>query len=313
MTSKSEPIFSSKEVAERLHVSKSTLHELVKRGDIGAYRVGRNLRFSEEDVEDYLNRAKNRRNSVIKKVFAEKNMVISESRINEEMIIGGQDLILDVLSSYLRLNGAPALRIYAGSFECLLALYQGTIQVASAHLWDAVSDSYNLPFVRYLLPGIPTTVIHLVNRVQGLYVAKGNPKGINSWADLARDDVTVINREKGSGSRVLLDGHLSRLSIDTDKINGYENETASHLTVASAVSSGLADVGVGMAKIARQVQNIDFIPMQTESYDLVVRTAYMESDACQKMLAILRSESFQREFSSVGDYDTCDMGTIRTL
>ena len=225
-------------------------------------------------------------------------------------IICGQDLILDVLSNYMRLHGVPALRAYIGSYDSLISLYRKSISVASAHLWDGDTNSYNIPYVRRLLPGIPTIIIHLTWRMQGLYVAEGNPKNITTWADFGREDITMINREKGAGSRVLLDENLKLLEIDSSSIKGYDNEISSHLAVASAISSGKADVAIGNEKIARQVDNIEFIPLKKERYDLVIRKEDLHTKEMEILLKIIRSDAFKNEFEHIGGYDTSDMGKV---
>ncbi len=306
----SSPIYSTKQAAELLHVSKSTIYELLKRGELNSYKVGRNIRFSQEDIDDYINRSRNQQDGCVKKSFARQELVFGNIPQQQGIVICGQDVILDVISNYMRLNGVPALRAYVGSFESLLSLYQDKVQVASAHLWASDTNEYNVPFVKRLLPGIPTVIVHLTYRMQGFYVAKGNPKNIKDWADLKRNDVTIINREKGSGSRVLLDGHLRLLNISGKEVQGYENETTSHLTVASAVGRGDVDVGLGSEKIGHQVENIDFIPMQKESYDLVIKKDAWESSEIQILMRMITSKEFRNEFANIGGYDTSDMGRI---
>jgi putative molybdopterin biosynthesis protein len=146
--------------------------------------------------------------------------------------------------------------------------------------------------------------------MQGFYVAKGNPKNIRTWSDLTREDVMMINREKGAGSRVLLDENIRLLRISGSQINGYSNENSSHLTVASAVSNGEVDVAVGSEKIARQVDNIEFIPLKKERYDLVFKKEAYNTSEITTMMRIIRSAEFKKEFSNIGGYDTSDMGTI---
>jgi putative molybdopterin biosynthesis protein len=192
----------------------------------------------------------------------------------------------------------------------LVNLYHGKVQVASSHLWDGDTGEYNVSYVRRLVPGVSTAIIHLTCRTQGLYVAEGNPKGINSWADLSRNDVSIINREKGAGSRVLLDEHLRLLGISKKQVRGYDRESHSHLTVATAVSRGDADVAVGDMKAVQQVSGVEFIPLQKERYDLVVREEIIHSPKTEAMLEILRSREFRDEFVSVAGYDTKDMGRI---
>lgn len=296
---------STQQVADILHVSKSTIYDLIKKGEITSYKVGRKVRFTQEDVDNYITKSR-----TLQKDHVISDLMLETKQNNKNFIICGQDLILDVLSNYLRLNGIPALRAYIGSYDSLVSLYQGKVQVTAAHLWDSDTDQYNVPYVRRLLPGIPAVVIHLTCRMQGFYVAKGNPKSIMSWSDFARDDVTMINREKGAGSRVLLDENLRLLGISGTKIKGYLSETSSHLTVASAVSSGEADVAIGNEKIAKQVDNIDFIPIKKEHYQLIIKKEDLHTQEISTMLRIIRSSTFKKEFGNIGGYDIRDIGKI---
>ena len=299
------------DVAEILKIAKNTVYELIKRGEINSYKVGRKVRFTLSDVEDYIQNSK-----VIQPVQKNNkinlNQNISEEKDDDEFIICGQDLMLDILSNYISRNaeGKSTLRAYIGSYSSLISLYQGKIQAATTHLWDGDTGQYNVPFVRRLLPGIPAVIIHLTVRMQGFYVAKGNPKNILSWEDLKREDITLINREKGAGSRVLLDEHLRLLNIYGKSINGYNRETESHLTIASTVSRGIADVGVGIEKIASQVEGIDFIPLQKERYELVIKKEDMDTPIVNAILDILQSDEFKAEFRDIGGYDISEMGNI---
>lgn len=302
---------STQEVAGILHVSKSTIYDLIKRGEIRSYKVGRKVRFTEDDVNEYISRSRDIQSVMSTPDSNESGFnLMGGNKKTDGFIICGQDLILDVLSNYMRLHDVPALRAYIGSYDSLISLYRNKVNVASVHLWDSDTNTYNTPYVRRLLPGIPTVVIHLTCRMQGLYVQKGNPKEITTWDHFSRDDITMINREQGAGSRVLLDENLRLLGIYGSSIKGYENETQSHLAVASAVSSGKADVAVGNEKIARQVDNIDFIPLQKERYDLVVRKEYLHTTEMQTLLKIIRSDAFKNEFEHIGGYDTSEMGKV---
>lgn len=303
------------DVAERLHISRSGVYALIKNGGIGHYKVGRKIRFSEEQLNDYIEHAGRaaRRSGEDKLVALEEGRYfdLSAPRHAEGgFVICGQDLILDILSNFLRMQAVMALRAYIGSYDSLVSLYHDKVAVATAHLWDSASGEYNVPHVRALLPGIRCVIVNVTYRTQGLYVARGNPKGIRAWADLARDDVMMINREKGAGSRVLLDENLKLLGLYGSQIKGYGNENQSHLAVASAVSRGEADVAVGTEKIARQVDNIEFIPMKKERYDLVVKKEYFDRPEVDIMMRILRSERFRNEFRGIGGYDTGEMGEV---
>jgi putative molybdopterin biosynthesis protein len=308
-------VLTTQEVADMLKIAKNTVYELIKRGELNSYKVGRKVRFSLGDVEEYITRSKNIKNGLIAealKGLKPADTQTSTDSYGKGFVICGQDLMLDVLTNYLESYniGVPALRSYIGSYSSLTALYNGTVQVASAHLWDGDTGQYNVPFVRRLIPGIPAVIIHLTCRVQGFYVATGNPKSIRTWSDLNRPDVTMINREKGAGSRVLLDEHLRLLGIPGSSVKGYSNETQSHLAVASTVARGEADVAVGSEKIACQVNGIEFIPLQKERYELVVKKEDLMSAPIQAILEILRSKRFKDEFRDIGGYDTSEMGSI---
>lgn len=301
---------STQEVADMLHVSKSTIYDLIKKGEIRSYKVGRKVRFTEDDVKEYISHSRDSQSVMRPASDGAGFSLTGGDKKTDGFIICGQDLILDVLSNYMRLHGVPALRAYIGSYDSLVSLYRNKVNVASAHLLDSDTGTYNIPYVRRLIPGISTVVIRLTCRMQGLYVQKGNPKGITTWTDFRRDDITMINREYGAGSRVLLDENLKLLGIYGSSVKGYDNETQSHLAVASAVSSGKADVAVGNEKIARQVDNIEFIPLQKERYDLVIRKEDLHTTEIETLLKIIRSDAFKNEFEHIGGYDTSEMGKI---
>ena len=302
---------STQEVADLLCVSKSTVYDLIRKGEIQSYTVGRKVRFTESDVKEYISLSKERRVARNASALDATQFDLSGGEKKPAgFIICRQDIILDVLSNYMRLHEIPALRAYIGSYDGLVSLYRNKVNVTASHMWDSDSDTYNVPYVRRLLPGIPAVVLHLTCRMQGLYVARGNPKGICDWKDFSREDITMINREQGAGSRVLLDENLKLQGIYGSSIKGYHKEISSHLAVASAVSRGEADVAVGNEKIARQVDNIEFIPMKKERYDLIFRKESMGSTEIQIMLKIIRSNAFKNEFDNVGGYDTSDMGKI---
>lgn len=313
MMSQNDNALSVQDVAGMLNIAKNTVYELIQRGELNSYHVGRKIRCTAEDVREYISKSKRLQTPLAKRVETDTpDSILSTQSFGNGSILCGQDLMIDILSNYVsaRYPDRPVLRAYIGSYASLVALYQGNIQVASAHLWDGDTNQYNIPFVRRLLPGIPATIIHLTYRMQGFYVAKGNPKGILSWEDLARNDVTIINREKGAGSRVLLDERLRLLGIPSENVAGYRRESQSHITVASTVARGGADVAVGSEKIAGQVAGIDFIPMQKERYELVVRTADRDTRFVRSILDVLNDASFRSEFDGIGGYDTSEMGSI---
>lgn len=292
------------EVAELLKITKNTVYELIKRGELPAYKVGNKIRVDIKDVEYYIN--------------SQKNTNISSSITNvtnntkQDIIISGQDVLLDILANYIEKNikSIKILRSHIGSYNGLFNLYNNQVSISSCHLWDGETDSYNTPFVKKLLPGIPCILVNLAYRKQGFYVQRGNPKNINTWNDLINPKIALVNREKGSGTRILLDEKLKSLNIYPKNILGYDYEESSHLSVASAVSRGKADVGLGNENASLQVSNIDFIPLQKERYDLVIKKDYLSNPVYQEIINIIKSDDFKSELEGIGGYDLRDTGKI---
>ena len=313
------------EVSEILKISKNTVYELIKRGELNAYRVGRKVRVDKTDVEEYKNRTKSRGRSITSKVSpsitAHSSSLILPRQsyaTYDEMprpsgfVICGQDIMLDILSSYLENhpNGTQALRAYIGSYNGLYSLYHGNVSIATAHLWDGENDEYNVPYVKRMLPGVPAIIVNLAYRIQGLYVAKGNPKNIKGLEDLNRQDIVMINREKGSGTRILLDEHLRKLGINPATLKGYDRESTSHLAVASVIARGGADLGLGNEKYGLQVKGVDFLPLKSERYDLIMKKEDLHKPQFQAVLEIINSEEFKLELEGIGGYDLSDIGKI---
>ena len=306
------------EVAEMLKITKNTVYELVKRGELNSYRVGNKIRIEMKDIEIYKNKSKTKNTELSNNESINSYIPISNSYKTEKIqknygfVICGQDIMLDILSRHLQQHtkGVQALRSYVGSYDGLYALYHGNVQIATTHLWDGETGEYNIPYVKRMLPGIPTIIVHLANRMQGFYVQKGNPKGIKGWADLKCPGITIINREIGSGTRVLLDEHLKMLGIIGSSLAGYVRECFSHLAVASTVARGGADVAIGNEKTSQQVAEIDFIPLQTESYELVIKKEDLNKPHFQAVLEILKSQEFRLELEGIGGYDLKNLGII---
>lgn len=298
------------EVAQILNITKNTVYEMVKREELPSYKVGKKIRIDKIDVENYINNQKN--------IFKCKSIPLSESNVNMvtpvkngEIIISGQDIVLDILCRMIesRTTNIRTYRSNMGSYNGLYDMYNNKVSISSCHLWDSETDTYNTNFVKKLLPGVPCILVNIAYRTQGFYVKNGNPKNIKSWSDLSRSDITMVNREKGSGVRILLDGKLHALNI-SNNINGYENEETSHLSVASCVARGNADVGIGNEKVSKQVDNIDFIPLQKERYDLVIKNSDLNNPVYKSIVDILSSKEFKNELEGLGGYDLKDTGKI---
>jgi len=304
------------EVADILKISKSTVYDLMKRRELNSYRVGKKLRVDLSDVEKYKNKTKlpvqeagpaDTGKSTAPAAYEEQYF-----SSNNTFIISGQDVILDILCRYLNKHpsGIRALRSYEGSYNAVYALYQGEVQAATAHMWDGKTGEYNVSYIERMLPGTPAVIIRLAGRMQGFYVSRGNPREIRDWSDLRRPDITIVNREKGSGTRILLDEHLRKMGISGRSIKGYYKEYQSHIAVASSVARGEADCGIGNEKACLQVQGIDFIPIQKEQYDMILKKEDINSPAAEAIFSILRSEEFKLELQGLGGYDLDHLGRI---
>jgi len=226
-------------------------------------------------------------------------------------IAGSDDLALDLLISQLR-RSHPELSVISspvGSLAGLIALERGEADVAGCHLLDEETGEYNIPFVRRILPGQDVVLVNLVYRQQGLMVRKGNPKGISGLEDLSRSDVVIVNRQRGAGTRVLLDLRLRELGIAPENIRGYEREVETHTAVAAAVASGSADVGMGIFSAARALE-LEFLPLARERFDLAIPAAQHSSEEVGHLLSTLRSDGFKSVVHELGGYDTSDTGKI---
>ncbi|RLT45325.1 MAG: molybdopterin biosynthesis protein [Chloroflexi bacterium] len=229
--------------------------------------------------------------------------------------IGSHDLTLDLLADRLR-QAQPRRSLssaHVGSLGGLLALQRGEAHLAGSHLLDEASGAYNLDSIRRLLTphGVRVVLLGFVNRQQGLMLPKGNPKAIASLEDLLREDVAFVNRQRGAGTRVLLDYALKQQGLDPRRINGYDRQEFTHLAVAAAVKSGAADVGLGILAAARALE-LDFVPLFDERYDLVIPVEQYESELLAPLLGLIRGRdgAFVRAVQALGGYDTDQMGEV---
>lgn len=223
--------------------------------------------------------------------------------------IGSHDMTLDVLAQFLSERQRRFSSANVGSLGGLTALRRGEAHLAGSHLLDLETGAYNLSYVRQYLPDVRVKVVALVGRQQGLLVRQGNPKGIHSLEDLARSDVRYVNRQRGAGTRVLLDYHLGLLGLEAEKINGYAQEEYTHLAVAAAVASGRADCGLGIAAAA-QALGLDFVPLYQERYDLVIPSEHAESPLLAPLFEVLGSPAFKQAVKALPGYDVEAMGSL---
>lgn len=287
-----EQFLSPVEVAEMLQIKKNTVYEMIKRGDLKAVKMGKQFRIAQKDLYEYMGISP-----------------AGESASN--IVICGQDLLLDALCAMFnaeKIGKVQAYRSPLGSYNGLYEMYQNDNYVATCHLWDSETDSYNLPYVTRMLPGERLAVFHLLKRWQGLYVKEGNPKEIHTFLDMTRRNVRMVNREKGSGIRVFIDEMMKVHHLGREDLDGYDQEAASHLIAATMVQRGNVDVAVGNEKTSHQVSGIDFIPLKQESYDIVFREDDLKLPQYQKLIEIIQSDQFRKEAEAIDGYDVTDIG-----
>jgi putative molybdopterin biosynthesis protein len=290
------------EVAKAFKISKHTVYELIKRGELKAFKVGNKMRIEEKELERFKD---SQRTSHGNETCSSTSPPLSLH------VSGSHDFLVEHLIKYVSkqsglMNIHPT---YIGSLEGLMMLYRGSADLAAIHLLDPASQEYNLPFIQQLFVHEPITMMRLAAREQGFIVQRGNPKNIHCFQDLTRKDVTFINRQKGSGTRFLFDSFLAKEHLTPSHINGYENEEWNHLNIALAVSRGFADVAFGIQSAARQLE-LDFIPIAKEQFDLVFRWTPQNKDALEHLMNILQFTTFKEEVLTLEGYDASQLGMI---
>jgi putative molybdopterin biosynthesis protein len=217
------------------------------------------------------------------------------------VLSGSHDLALDILEDEMRLRGFTLLCSAVGSLGGILALRDGTAHLATAHLLDPESGEYNTPYMERFLAGRAVERVGMIRREQGLIVPTGNPAGLGGWADLARPGVRIVNRQKGSGSRVLFDYRIAEAGVDAGQVAGYDREEYTHWAVAMAVRSGLADTGLGIASAATTM-GLDFVPLEEEEFDFLVPEENLSNGGVKVLLEILATERFRSRVLALGGY-----------
>ena len=227
------------------------------------------------------------------------------------VIVGSHDNSLDVLADQIKAAHSELTlsSSHVGSMGGLMAIKRGVCHLAGTHLLDTEDGSYNLSYLKKHLPNTAIKLIHLVQRDQGLILKQGNPKGIKGIDDLSRKDVTFINRQVGSGTRILLDYKLKQMGIKATDINGYQNEEFTHMAVAVSVLSGAEDAGLGIYAAAKAL-NLEFIPVVTEQYDLAIPLEHFDTQPIQILLEIINSREFKQRVKALGGYNTQNTGKV---
>ena len=292
----------TKEVAEYLNINEKLVYKLIKEKKIPGTKVTGKWTFPKRLVDEWIIESAKEQVGLKNKIRELKDHIV---------IMGSNDFTIELLSHELSKRFPKYSLSFSnvGSIEGLIALSRGSSHIAGCHLFDPETGDYNLPYITRYLPGIETRVVNLIYRDIGLIIKPGNPLNISGIKDLSRSGVKTINRQKGSGTRILLDYELMKLGIDPKEVDGYEREVNTHMEVAMAVLSGAADVGLGIFSAAKML-GLEFIHITKERYDLIIPKENLSAPPIISLLEVIRSPKFKESISQMGGYDTKETGRI---
>jgi putative molybdopterin biosynthesis protein len=298
----SKPIFTTKDVAEYLSINEKQVYRLIKERKIPATRVTGKWLFPNELIDEWL-------------VSSARENVGTQPRRNpphnQVVIAGSNDLALELLINKIAAQhpGYTVSVSNVGSLSGLMALQSGGCDVAASHLLDFETGQYNSTFIKKHFPNLKVTVLNLAYREQGLIVQKENPLGIRHLKDLAGKKAAFINRQDGSGTRVLLDYKLREEGIDPADIPGYDKIASTHMEVALSVFGGSSDAGMGIHASAKML-GLGFIPLATERFDLIIPNEAFMTEPVEAMRKVLGSTEFKSTMARMVGYDTRDTGKV---
>jgi putative molybdopterin biosynthesis protein len=295
-------MLTTEDLAEYLQIHKNQIYRLIRERRLPATRITGKWLFPKQLIDQWV--TESARDSL--RPGAQQDAVA-----NRIVIAGSNDLALEALTKDVQIR-RPDLAISLsnlGSLSGLQALRRGTCHIAASHLLDTETGEYNSSYLRRSFPDLRVRVVNLAHREQGLLLRKGNPLGIRSLKDLANKKAVFINRQYGSGTRVLMDFTLKENGIDSAEIPGYTGIAHTHVEVALAVFGGSADGGMGI-RAAAQLLGLDFIPVAHERFDLIIPDKYYSTEAVATLCESLRSAEFKGRVSHMGGYETSDTGKI---
>ncbi|KNF07269.1 molybdopterin molybdochelatase [Gottschalkia purinilytica] len=230
------------------------------------------------------------------------------SKIKDTLVsIGSHDLIMDVISDMTKLSSG-----HVGSMGGILAMKRGECHIAPIHLLDIETGEYNISYVKKYFPNEKMAIIKGVKRIQGFIVNKGNPHNIKDFNDLIKDNITFINRQKGSGTRILLDYNLKKLNINPDRIKGYDREMNTHMAVSMAVKTGGADAALGVLSSAKAL-DLDFVEVTYEEYDFLTSFEYLHDKKIMNFIDVIKSQEFKSKIKELGGYEISNIGEVISL
>ncbi|MFQ5455333.1 MAG: substrate-binding domain-containing protein [Nitrospirota bacterium] len=287
------------ELAGYLGINEKKIYSLIRDKNLPATKITGKWGFYKELVDIWLENSIENYPSLLKK----QNGIL--------MVTGSNDPLLDYMLNRIEKSEHPVFSFFCntGSLYGLTMLNAGKVHISGSHLMDTDSEEYNIYFLASSFSNLRVVAINFAYRQQGLIVKSGNPLKIKGWSDLGRHGIRFINRNKGSGTRLLIDEYLKKVGIDSSMVNGYETEAITHLEVGISILKGDVDAGVGI-KTAADMLNLDFIPLKKERFDLVIPREYFFSGDIQQIMTGLRSSQFKEKASMFGGYDTRDSGQI---
>lgn len=298
----SDEFMNTKEVAEYLDIHEKQVYALIKQKKIPCTRVTGKWLFPKDIIDEWI------RTTSQKDV---KIMSLSKAHIGALLASGSNDPVLNILFTYMK-NIYPEFLIYTsatGSSEGLNLLKKGETDIAWCHLFDPQTGTYNIPQVSSFFKDLDVAIVHLFYRELG-FVVSSNFKGeINSFKDLLSGKIRFINRQEGSGTRILLDYNLEKEGINPSKIKGYENEVYTHMEVGLSLLAGESDVGIASVAISRLL-GLDFVPLVRESFDMVLLQKTFFDHWVQVLIDVLNTENFRKKVAPLGNYDFSEAGKI---
>jgi excisionase family DNA binding protein len=296
-------MLTTKEIADYLSINEKQVYRLIKEKKIPATRITGKWLFPKNLVDEWImaNARQNVQESVPPKNVLE----------NQVVIAGSNDIALELLvkNTNLQNPGYTVSISSTGSLAGLIALQNGNCQIAATHLLDQETGEYNSAFIKKHFPDLKVVLLNVAHREQGLIVKKGNPLGIKTLKHLVAKKVTFVNRQEGSGTRVLVDYRLKENDIDTAAIKGYDRIAYTHMEVALEVFNGSADVGVGIMAAARML-GLDFIPLANERFDLAIPTGNYGAEPIKALRKVLSSDEFKAGIVEMGGYEVRDTGKV---
>ena len=294
----SKRIMNTKELSAYLGINEKKIYTLITEKKLPATKITGKWIFLKDMVDDWLERSSGEK------------PYIKESK-DVLMITGSDDILFNRLITIMRKQFPKIFPFFCktGSLKGLFVLKDGKAHMAGSHLLDEESKEYNLPFIDSYLKEYHIVTVNFAKREQGILIKKGNPKKIKSFEDIARNDIRCINRQKGSGTRKLLDVFIKKFGISSKSIDGYNKEVTTHLEVGLNVLNNEVDFGLGI-KAAAKMLDIDFIPLVKERFDIIIFKELFFSQQVQKFLGILRSPQFKKIAKGLRGYDTRDSGKI---